>query len=320
MTGQLLVHLDGTFTMTDAAGQTVVASTSPPILTGDDTSSGITMAVTGSKTGPGATGRRPCLSNGEWGPPYTWDPVDNFFAFAVSPWGYDPDFMHCYPVSFDGLAPLTPPHTPDDSCTTITHVVPFSANGTKELAFIYTGAASGDGTDTCCNACNAHPGCTAWQHGTPPGSKGKNPPNCRLFSCVEQWIPPDVTGSPDKLYLSGGLESQCGVTPSSSSGGYIHQDGWYGLGTRMDWYLAPTPSGGYGVLLRCPPASTSFLVYSRILLGLSSRRFGTLMTIPAVVRTCSRLIFRLTCVCPFPLFFFFATKIVTQVRLHQSAL
>lgn len=169
----------------------------------------------------------------------------------MSSWGYDPDFMHCYPVSFDGLAPLTPPRTPDDSCTTITHVVPFSANGTEELAFIYTGGASGDGADTCCNACNAHPGCTAWQHGTPPGSKGKNAPNCRLFSCVEQWVPPDVTGAPDKMYLSGGLESQCGATPASStsSGGYIHQDGWFGLGTRMDWYLAPTPSGGYGVLL-----------------------------------------------------------------------
>ena len=28
---------------------------------------GITMAVTGSKTGPGANGRRPCLVNGGWG-------------------------------------------------------------------------------------------------------------------------------------------------------------------------------------------------------------------------------------------------------------
>ena len=35
----------------------------------------ITMAVTGSKTGPGANGRRPCLVNGGWGPPFTWDPV-----------------------------------------------------------------------------------------------------------------------------------------------------------------------------------------------------------------------------------------------------
>ena len=92
--GELLIHADGTFTMKDNAGKTIVASTSPPTLTVDDSSpsngrhSGITMPVTGSKTGPGATGRRPCLSNGEWGPPFTYDPVHHFFAFAVSPWGY----------------------------------------------------------------------------------------------------------------------------------------------------------------------------------------------------------------------------------------
>ena len=249
--GELLIHADGTFTMKDNAGKTIVASTSPPTLTVDDSSpsngrhSGITMPVTGSKTGPGATGRRPCLSNGEWGPPFTYDPVHHFFAFAVSPWGYDPDFIHCYPVSFDGLAPLTAPHTPEDSCTTITHVVPFSANGTKELAFIHTGGALGDGTDTCCNACNSHLRCTAWVFGTPPGSKGTNPPNCRLFSCVDQWVPPDVNGADDNVYLSGGLESQCGAAPVSSGGGYIHQNGWFGLGKRMDWYLAPTPNGGF---------------------------------------------------------------------------
>ena len=68
------------------------------------------MAVSGSKTGPGATGRRPCLANGNWGPPFTWDPVDKFLAFAVSPHLFDPDFLHCYPVSFDGEpAPGAPP-------------------------------------------------------------------------------------------------------------------------------------------------------------------------------------------------------------------
>lgn len=58
--------------------------------------------------------------------------VDNYFAFAVSPWGYDPDFIHCYPVSFDGAEPLKPQQ---DSCTTITHVVPYN-NISKELAYI----------------------------------------------------------------------------------------------------------------------------------------------------------------------------------------
>ena len=57
------------------------------------------------------------------GPPFTWDPDDKFFALAVSPWGFDPDYIHCYPVSFPGAAPLDP--APLDSCTTITHVVPY---------------------------------------------------------------------------------------------------------------------------------------------------------------------------------------------------
>ena len=115
--------------------------------------------------GPGATGRRPCLVNGGWGPPFTWDPADKFFALAVSPWTHDPDYIHCYPVSFPGAVVLQPP--PLDSCTTITHVVPFgwqlpynnvtTGNFSKELpgSPIHTGGACGDSTDSCCNACNA---------------------------------------------------------------------------------------------------------------------------------------------------------------------
>ena len=90
--GALLIGDDGRFMLQDAAGRTVVAATSPPALVADDGASGrqgILMPTSGSKTGPGATGRRPCLANGNWGPPYTWDAVDGFFAFAVSPWGYD---------------------------------------------------------------------------------------------------------------------------------------------------------------------------------------------------------------------------------------
>ena len=77
--GALLIGDDGRFALKDAAGRTVVAATSPPALVADDGASGrqgILMATNGSKTGPGATGRRPCLANGNWGPPYTWDAVD----------------------------------------------------------------------------------------------------------------------------------------------------------------------------------------------------------------------------------------------------
>ena len=67
-----------------------------------------------------------------------------------------PDFLHCYPVSFDGLAPLTPPPQ-YDSCTTITHVVyrtrttpkscrkelPFAAGGHEMmLVLLLDGAAA----------------------------------------------------------------------------------------------------------------------------------------------------------------------------------
>ena len=64
-------------------------------------------------------------------------------------------------------------------------------------------------------------------------------------------------------YFSGGLESQCPELPAPASpyvhqAGfsyfshvaadtflYVHQAGWFGLGRRMDWYLAPTPAGGF---------------------------------------------------------------------------
>eukprot|EP01047_Picozoa_sp_COSAG01_P062658 COSAG01_NODE_8001_length_2958_cov_1.785939_1_plen_166_part_00 len=62
--GQLLISADGRFTLKDAAGKTVAAATAAPTLA-TEASSGhrpaITMRVSGSKTGPGATGRRPCL-------------------------------------------------------------------------------------------------------------------------------------------------------------------------------------------------------------------------------------------------------------------
>ena len=163
--------------------------------------------------------------------------VENFFAFAVSPWGFDPDYIHCYPASFDGnAAPLDGAGVhAEDSCTTITHVVPFG-NYSREIP-----RAGMNHSGSCCEQCNAHPECTAWVRG--PKS------DCHLYSCVDQWVPPDVIGGQDGQYLSGGLESQCTDMPpplkTEKIGAYIHQEGWFGLGSRMDWYLAPTPGGGF---------------------------------------------------------------------------
>ena len=100
------------------------------------------------------------------------------------------------------------------------------------------------GHESCCAACNDLDACTAWV------VDSKAHKNCRLFSCVDQWVPPDVIGGDDNRFLAGGLESQCGDKPPPSpmepAGGYIHQtEGWFGLGRRMEWYLAPTPAGGF---------------------------------------------------------------------------
>ena len=65
--GELLVSKAGLFTLKDASGKVVAAAKSAPTLSTEATGNvGITMAVSGSKTGPGATGRRPCLVNGGW--------------------------------------------------------------------------------------------------------------------------------------------------------------------------------------------------------------------------------------------------------------
>jgi hypothetical protein len=73
--GKLLVDPEtGMFTLKDAAGATLAAATAPPVLALEavpDPAGYITMPVSGSKTGPGATGRRPCLVNGAYDPQVT---------------------------------------------------------------------------------------------------------------------------------------------------------------------------------------------------------------------------------------------------------
>ena len=262
--GELLVAADGRFTLRDSGGRLVARATGPPALAPEATGhDGITMPVSGSKTGPGANGRRPCLVNGGWGPPFHWDQEDNFFAFAVSEHAHDPDYIHCYPVSFDGVnGDFGAPASNQDTCTVITHVVPYGwraggggggggGNYSMELPHSPVGK---DGHTNCCAACNDEPACAAWVQDNSAAAKGKA--NCHLFSCVDQWIPPDLLGEADHDYLAGGYEGQCPAPHSPTTppvpppatqptGGYIHQDGWFGLGRRVDWYLAPTPAGGF---------------------------------------------------------------------------
>ena len=141
----------------------------------------------------------------------------------------------CYPVSFDGDGAMPPPKQ-EDTCTTITHVVP-APNASTEIAFIKTGGAAGDSTDSCCNACNAHPDCTNWvlqSKGCKPekdptckAQPGQNASNCHLYSCVEQWVPPDVNSDTDNNFISGGVESSKCSGIAAADSPYIHQDGWF---------------------------------------------------------------------------------------------
>ena len=51
------------------------------------------------------------------------------------------------------------------------------------------------------------------------------------------------------------------------TGGYIHQNGWFGLGKRMEWYLAPTPAGGFDftdiTYHRCVDQGTVRIAFNR---------------------------------------------------------
>lgn len=114
--------------MRDPKGTVLTSAVSPPVFTPDDFVGSITMATTGSKKGIGATGRRPCLTNGEWDTPYTWDAEMGWLAFAVPQSEWDPDWIHCAPLSFDGI---DPPQKIQDTCTLIVHMVP--VEGTSQV-------------------------------------------------------------------------------------------------------------------------------------------------------------------------------------------
>lgn len=65
--GELLIDSTGRFTLKDSTGKIVSRAVKPPVLAKEATGhESITMPVSGSKTGPGANGRRPCLVNGGW--------------------------------------------------------------------------------------------------------------------------------------------------------------------------------------------------------------------------------------------------------------
>lgn len=166
-----------------------------------------------------ATGRRPCLTNGGWGTPYTWDEAEGWLAYAVPQWQWDPEYIHCAPCSFDGR---TPPVKLNDTCTR--YVFETAVNGVPLRTVTPPKGV------TCCAVCNEDPDCTAWVSSRVNGS-------CSLYRCVE-----DGEQAMDKSVISGGDLGSCsGLAPPPSA----HQRGWWARGSSADWYLAPTPNGGY---------------------------------------------------------------------------
>lgn len=233
--GSLVADNTGVWTLSDAAGKVVVSADGPATLDPAETGT-ITSKVRGaSGTGPGAAGP-PCLSNGGFAPPYTWDPVAQFFAFAVSPWNYDPDAIHCYPHSFGpsklstGGVDLLALAEGADTCTP---TQPADVEGYVRSPSARDGLLvnASDSVRGCCSACNAHSkDCTAWvttKDGKPDGS-GKN---CWLMSSVSKFAK-----SSDRI--SGGKAVPPPPPPPPAP------PGWHGRGVSMDYYLAPA-EGGY---------------------------------------------------------------------------
>eukprot|EP00035_Acanthoeca_spectabilis_P009871 m.173747 g.173747 ORF g.173747 m.173747 type:complete len:864 (+) comp14861_c0_seq3:88-2679(+) len=218
--GSLVVSVQsGHWELLSPSGSVVAAAAGPPSFSADSYGGSITLPATGSKSGIGATGRRPCLTNGGWGTPYTWDEAEGWLAYAVPQWQWDPEYIHCAPCSFDGR---TPPVKLNDTCTR--YVFETAVNGVPLRTVTPPKGV------TCCAVCNEDPDCTAWVSSRVNGS-------CSLYRCVE-----DGEQAMDKSVISGGDLGSCsGLAPPPSA----HQRGWWARGSSADWYLAPTPNGGY---------------------------------------------------------------------------
>lgn len=110
-----------------------------------------------------------------------WDSEAKVWAFAVSPWLYDPTGIHCYPASFSAKSDPLPDDAPAvDVGDTCTGVMPNSdVSGYSRSSAAPNGLAN-QTQDECCAACNKAKDCTAWVR-TSDGKPDGSGMNCWLF-------------------------------------------------------------------------------------------------------------------------------------------
>eukprot|EP00038_Savillea_parva_P031160 m.83348 g.83348 ORF g.83348 m.83348 type:complete len:913 (-) comp9532_c0_seq2:3272-6010(-) len=251
--GTLVANTTGAWVILDGADN-VLASAGNAMLATEE--NGTVSYDVSNLTGTGVNngGNAPCLGNGFFAPPYIWDAGAQLFAYAVSPWEYDPDAIHCYPASFKSFTSLsTNPHasvvTPTPSPSTISAVsavnketcTPTKSNTDVTRFQRSTAAPNGVKNTTlasCCGACDNATDCIAWVR-TADGKPDGSGMNCWLFSHVC-----GTTSRNDRTF-GGSLTppSGCSGPPPGPPGPAPVGPGWSGRGRRMDWYLAPAKTG-----------------------------------------------------------------------------
>lgn len=230
--GSLLVATDGSgaWALFDAANTSLVRSGGPPafVVGGPGRDDGIALPVAGASAADGPD--RPCLSNGDFGPPFYFNRNASLLAFGVSAWSYDPSFHHCYPVTFsgyvtsprDGAANATRDPLHDrtaDACSPRRN----DTNALKQVRSNFHPHGAKGTLDGCCALCNADPSCTSYQWSPIDSTNSSAPGNC--------WTLASFSGMEARAtYVLAGPEP----TPPPP-----RQSAWWAMGTAADWYLAP---------------------------------------------------------------------------------
>eukprot|EP00045_Choanoeca_perplexa_P013099 m.146330 g.146330 ORF g.146330 m.146330 type:complete len:730 (-) comp16236_c1_seq1:702-2891(-) len=98
--GALVAGSDGSWALLDSSETVILSSSSPPVYVDDDVAGVVQLSVKAkAPDGPPQS----CLANGDFGPVFYYNDVDQFFAFASSPLLTDLPVAthHCYPAAFD---------------------------------------------------------------------------------------------------------------------------------------------------------------------------------------------------------------------------
>ena len=219
--GALLVSTDGSgaWVLVDASNKTLVSSDGPPALVagGPGRDDGIALPVAGPSAFDGPD--RPCLSNGDFGPPYYYNRDAAFFAFAVSSNDFDPAFPHCYPVSFSGNMGSGPtPREGVPKCTPVRNNT-IAVKPVRSNLYPHGGKATLAG---CCALCEGDPSCTAYQWSVINETSATG--NC--------WPLASYSGTD-----VGATYTLAGAPPLPPP---TRLPAWWAMGTAADWYVAPT--------------------------------------------------------------------------------